>query len=132
VRAVALALTALALVPGCESCEFTYGSVGVAGTLVIKGPVPADLRIELCDGPGREDCGEYPEGDLGAGADGRYAYTAYIPAEGVWTCGFNRRWIVVTGTNCTTTAVEALSTDSVDPPPGDVDLDLELHCAVSI
>lgn len=131
-RVIVLALIALALAPGCESCEFTYGSIEVGGTLVIKGPEPTDLRIDLCEGPSRESCGGYPEGYLGAGADGRYEYTAYIPAEGTWTCGFNRRWIVVTGTGCTPSAVEAVSTASVDVPHRNVELDLELHCALSI
>lgn len=132
VRAVLFTLIALASLPGCESCEFTYGSIEVTGTVVIKGPEPADLRIELCAGPDRETCGDTPEGYLGNGADGRYQYTAYIPSEGTWTCGFNRHWIVVTGTGCTEAAVDALASGNGSAEETDVALDLELHCALAM
>jgi hypothetical protein len=132
-RLLLLLLIAVVCAPGCESCEFTYGSIEVSGTLVIKGPEPADLRIAACYGPGPDNCGgEYADGSITSGTDRRYEYVAWIPSEGTWSCGFERHWIVVTGTSCTETAIDALAVGPGATVQPQVQLDLELHCTVTL
>ena len=118
-------LIVLAHLAGCESCAFTFGAIEVSGHFTVKGTRPSDLQILECTGPRGDDCSEYPIGDV---VDNMY--TAYLEPEGVFTCGFSHRWLVVRGTGCTTTAVEALSTDDVDTDiaKGPVTLDLVVRC----
>jgi hypothetical protein len=90
---------------GCESCEWTYGSIMVGGTVTVIGDAPADLQVDVCDGPEAKHC----QGPSPIAAN--TAYTMYIENEGFWHCGYPKRWLVFTGTGCKTVAFGVLSHD---------------------
>ena len=96
---------------GCESCEFTYGSYTVDARLIVKGQEPADLEVRTCKGPHPDDClPVYVQKDPMTGI---ISFTAGVAAEGFWTCGFDHRWLVVTGSGCEETALELLSSSDI-------------------
>ena len=98
-------VTGLIVLAGCESCDFTFGSIAVSGTVTVVGARPADLQVAACDGPDANNC-QRPTPVPGP------AYSVGIENEGVLSCGYPKRWLVFTGTSCKTVAFGVLSHDN--------------------
>jgi hypothetical protein len=118
---------------GCESCEFTFGTLDVHGHLTIKGPVPAGgVTIEVCDGPDKGEC----TGDGYADTSSvPMTYAASLVPTGAFTCGFSERWIVFEGKDCTRTAIQPITHEDFDKASAQAaaldDVDVTLYCGQS-
>jgi hypothetical protein len=97
-------VTGLLVLAGCESCNFTFGSITVGGMVTVVGDRPADLQLAACDGPDANNC-QRPISVAGT------AYMLGIENEGIFSCGYPKRWLVFTGTGCETVAFGVLSHD---------------------
>lgn len=126
-------LAAVALQPSCESCEFTFGALIAGGAITIEGAPPAELTVEVCDGPQAGDC------DDGAGFVDRsttpITYHAELVPEGVFGCSYQRRWLVFTAPGCTPTAIEVIMCSDIEGAAAEAAerdleaLDVTLTCA---
>jgi hypothetical protein len=98
--------------PACESCEFSFGTIPVSGRLTIKGPVPPEIVVRTCTGPRADDCGStgFVQQDA---ADAR-TFQVELEPEGTATCGWNKRWLVITAPGCEPFAQEVITAGDID------------------
>ncbi len=121
--------------PSCESCAFSFGSISVRGLLTVKGPVPDEILVRTCSGPRADDCRH--DGYVQVQAGFPSTFQAEIEPVGTFTCGFDQRWLVITGTGCETFAEEVIASEDIEGGFADaamVDLenyDVTLYCGQS-
>jgi hypothetical protein len=124
-----LVLAVLLSQPACESCEFSYGSYEVQGTVTVDGPVPADLAIRFCTSAHADNCidGSFtPPATSASTVSGSLPVTYMlddgVPSEGTWSCSYEKHWLVITGTGCEETAID------VTAQPETHTVDATLYC----
>ncbi|HEU0035483.1 MAG TPA: hypothetical protein VFQ53_32960 [Kofleriaceae bacterium] len=120
---------------GCESCEWSNGSLQVGGRVIVKGTPPYDLEIHTCKTPQGDECNA--PATVRDDGDGPH-YLTGIPSTGLFTCDYDQRWLRATATGCTPTVIELLSTEAMGddrqgyPAVADLDaVDVTIYCGVS-